>query len=1451
MAESQGKNRRVAWFENSVHPALRKAGDELPKVPDQPAGPKPQKMLTPFNLPRFKTGPTTPGDPMNPHNPPSPVEVGNHVIARLKATGLPHEPGTIHDTVRNLMEAADHPKLVFSPGKGSTSHFQDNVGWKLRLNTGRDVGRPPDDLDDHIMKFLVSQGYGGYEKVKATSEVPAHRKNYLSPPGMERMGSFKRGSGGEQWPKEGIFQNYTIYTGGRKETEALARKLEGNFGDYLKDGMSGEEAMLTPHVGARFVYDNHVFNDTYDRSRVEYHNGSTVLGVPLPIHYLQRDWFNPSISNDEAARAHDLLWSIVSPDYYGPPLHQRVEKSMKTWFENSVHPALQQEEFEKGVFDSIRSFVSGAPKPASVTAPKPASVTAPKPASVTAPKPASVTAPASPRPSWLPRSETPKPRPSTYTYGTGEPSLNFNFTTYGHRQGKEFANDAVNTDKPAWATPVQTPSERHNDETARIAAREKARSDKATAWQVAYNKQQGWPTPEEIAAQKAKEASAAAALAAAPLVARTVTRANLDSSRDRQQQLQDDGSHQAGLKLLADVRGEFAPDKLGSLTAPRQWAESLGTKRSDEHQDLKKEVIAMHDRLALKHRYSGVDGEIDRNELGSIFGMARKGGMLPDGLSSTSGYEPTTRTPTAWQSGTGEIIHHGSPRNFVGSQVDPARIGSGSDAGFGLYGVSGSLARPANQYAHQGNGRTAHGTENGEATTPTVHSYEIPKDMKVARIDQPLKLDDDQLGRVTAYLNDVAELHGNQNMKDYDGNPIPRFSVAGLRAMKFAEDTGGGLTFDQKQYATLPGRVVLDSLAAEALGVRDGMHSSHVHDNVLSNILQVAGFDAARADNSADKGGAVLAIHAGGIHKLIHRQSETAANNTHEQESETSGPFLRRSRVGMTPEIQFPETHALMERAKLARGDWGATNADDLVEKHLEGSFPQLKTSGLQNSPHGDNSVIEHTRDGLTAMNTGEGNPGYGRLEGALYGMSNPDDRRIARIAYLFHDVGKSSDSEDPDAQKAAARASDGAGPGEHHQDKSWDLLMNHPDKPLEQFGLSDEETGLVQKLISKHHAFGDVVQAANRARLYPDNPQFQAALAQAKEQFGEIAGNKRTARLLSSMWQADVQGIPAYRSAPSRLLGGFGEGATFGETRRQLLNEMYVDHEGDHHPERWRDDVVNASAAVKSFTRRRKGMLMKSGRDRITSQVRKEEQRQRKKIHKEEQAEKRGVEHEVDHGISAHEDKVMKLIAQMGKAIRSPGSPYSKPRSPQINRAEYGMLGQGKRPKTGPYQQQDLRTEPKMASMNDADPFTKSQKEVLDRMDRWKKKTQEKLLEEEDKLADRIHSDHTGPGVPKFVGKYTHGVKQHEQRLKRVIDKLRDDEEAEVKEEMDDQESECSRCGKDPCLCGMEKSSRKKKKWPSFDVQSHQIAEREGVSEKDADAMLASRGRNHGGKKR
>jgi hypothetical protein len=125
-----------SWFRFSVHPAFRKAKDELPKSPDQPAGPKPEPMLTPFNLPRFKPGPSTPGDPMNP---PSATEVGNHVIEQLKARGMPHDPSMIRRTVNHLMATADHPGLVFHPGKGNVEPAQDNTGWKLRLNTGRDL----------------------------------------------------------------------------------------------------------------------------------------------------------------------------------------------------------------------------------------------------------------------------------------------------------------------------------------------------------------------------------------------------------------------------------------------------------------------------------------------------------------------------------------------------------------------------------------------------------------------------------------------------------------------------------------------------------------------------------------------------------------------------------------------------------------------------------------------------------------------------------------------------------------------------------------------------------------------------------------------------------------------------------------------------------------------------------------------------------------------------------------------------------------------------------------------------------------------------------------------------------------------------------------------------------------------------------------------------------------
>jgi TPP-dependent indolepyruvate ferredoxin oxidoreductase alpha subunit len=115
--------------------------------------------------------------------------------------------------------------------------------------------------------------------------------------------------------------------------------------------------------------------------------------------------------------------------------------------------------------------------------------------------------------------------------------------------------------------------------------------------------------------------------------------------------------------------------------------------------------------------------------------------------------------------------------------------------------------------------------------------------------------------------------------------------------------------------------------------------------------------------------------------------------------------------------------------------------------------------------------------------------------------------------------------------------------------------------------------------------------------------------------------------------------------------------------------------------------------------------------------------------------------------------------------------------------------------------------------------PLLKSngKKRVLDRMERWAKKTKSEVKKEEEKQEKRIHADHTGPGVPKFVGKYNHGIKKHEQELLSLIDELRDEEEEEVSEDMDRHEKDqkkkkksmCSGCGKDSCVCDMKKSKK------------------------------------------
>lgn len=245
---------------------------------------------------------------------------------------------------------------------------------------------------------------------------------------------------------------------------------------------------------------------------------------------------------------------------------------------------------------------------------------------------------------------------------------------------------------------------------------------------------------------------------------------------------------------------------------------------------------------------------------------------------------------------------------------------------------------------------------------------------------------------------------------------------------------------------------------------------------------------------------------------------------------------------------------------------------------------------------------------------------------------------------------------------------------------------------------------------------------------------------------------------------------------------------------------------------------------AVKSFFHlTRTSALRKS----MESKIRDEENQQRRKIHREEiDEEEHGVEHEYDHGQARHEKRVMGIV-------------------------------------------------------KDAEDKT-----IWQRMDRYTRKELDAIEKEENAQAKRIHKDHTGPGVPQFVAKYDHGIQKHKKKMKKEILELREEEKEEVKKDIAKSLRKLQKAVnavdmspdllpatpmKPPVTPKLPKASavpttpvmkstepmeksrkhkKKKSKWPSFDVQSSEIARREGVSEEDADAMLASRARNHGTKK-
>jgi hypothetical protein len=232
-------------------------------------------------------------------------------------------------------------------------------------------------------------------------------------------------------------------------------------------------------------------------------------------------------------------------------------------------------------------------------------------------------------------------------------------------------------------------------------------------------------------------------------------------------------------------------------------------------------------------------------------------------------------------------------------------------------------------------------------------------------------------------------------------------------------------------------------------------------------------------------------------------------------------------------------------------------------------------------------------------------------------------------------------------------------------------------------------------------------------------------------------------------------------------------------------------------------------STAVNWFRDTLHPALQKSSFSGIREKVKHEEDRLLRQVHREEIAEdEHGKEHSKDHNIDEHEKKVLSLIEKL-KGDDDHGVPkFRRRRSKKL---------------------------------------TKSRESVLDRMDEFEEKTEKLIEKEEKKQKEKIRSDHSRPGIPAFVAKLDHDIDKHAKRLEEAVEKLREEEKDEVKEEMDD--DVCPDCGCNPCECGdmaKSKKRRRKKRYPSFDVQSSQIARREGVSQKAADAILASRARNH-----
>jgi hypothetical protein len=277
--------------------------------------------------------------------------VADHVIEQLKARGIEHDPYVVNFVTDHLMKFKDDPYFTHTYGNAAS---ETNLGWKLRLNTGNRLNGSPNALEQNIIQFLNSQGYDGYSSGKdrwsRSSDVP-------------HLGTFKFGAGGDQDVDNGIFQNFTIYTGDRKSSETLAEKLESQFGSQLFPKFAGPDTQFTPHVGARFVYDAKYIPphlaSALSPDELRNFIGNSWRGIPFP------SMVNPSLNGaiklpmDTSAKYLDVLWSILSPEFYGPPAFPEIQKarnSMKSWFSHSVHPLFRKAEIPEQQQKKLEDF---------------------------------------------------------------------------------------------------------------------------------------------------------------------------------------------------------------------------------------------------------------------------------------------------------------------------------------------------------------------------------------------------------------------------------------------------------------------------------------------------------------------------------------------------------------------------------------------------------------------------------------------------------------------------------------------------------------------------------------------------------------------------------------------------------------------------------------------------------------------------------------------------------------------------------------------------------------------------------------------------------------------------------------------------------------------------------------------------------------------------------------